>query len=138
VRVSVTSTTTGAFPSSFFEAGMRYRILFGAPGLSTRGGRLSADTSKTSEAQFETHQHFKELPADWAALFDDLELHLMQQVLDQQGEILASEVRGEGVGTELDLRYRIEGVDGHLSVSLVMESDGQPATIRVQLLETVQ
>jgi len=117
---------------------MRYRILFGAPGLSTRGGRLSADTSKASEAQLETHQHLKELPADWAALFDDLELHLMQQLLDQQGEVLTTEIRGEGVGIELDLRYRIEGVDGHLSVSLVMDDGGQPAMIRVQLLETVQ
>jgi len=138
VRVSVTSTATGAFPSSFFEGVMGYRILFDAPGMSTSGGDLTVETSKASEARLDVRLELDELPADWVAFFDDLELHLMQQLLDLQGEVLTSELRGEGMGVELELRYRIEGVDGHLSASLLKETGGHPANMQVQLLETVQ
>ena len=79
-----------------------------------------------------------ELAADWDELFDAFELHLMQGVLDQRGQVMSSEVLGEGAVSELDLRYRIEGVDGRVSLALEMDAAGQPTAILIELRESVQ
>ena len=140
VRVSLTSTSTGSFPSSYFEAASLAHPLLGAPGLGASRFQSSTSTQASGSltAQLESRLELGELAADWDELFDAFELHLMQGVLDQRGQVMSSEVLGEGAVSELDLRYRIEGVDGRVSLALEMDAAGQPTAILIELRESVQ